>query len=414
MHGEIKLESSMGSGTKATFWIPFNKAPYQSGDAPMLEMGPLPDRLQSDLAVSDYTGLSTPASPTGGSMSRQLSLARNGAPIVPEENLTEDERQRIHVLVVEDNPINQQIALKTIKKLKFSVSAVWNGQEALNYLLKPESAEHPRPDIILMDVQMPVMDGYKATYTIRHAEPFINSVRIQNTPIVAMTASAIQGDREKCESAGMNDYLSKPVKGKVLEKMLVKWGLDAKKKRDEKQPRKGTDSALAVRNKRQKTEHSASANMSDHQQASASNDCYGSDGLATESDKTQGPAPDALSTRLTELVGRSNETADVEVLGHLTHGEKATLLRNDQLIASGEDPKSTHRPVAVTMGSGGDSVMSEGGTGSEGPGLKLTKANMEKLEHGAVRRIKVRDEDSTSMNVTISEPGSSQKRDREV
>ena len=81
-----------------------------------------------------------------------------------------------------------------------------------------------------MDVQMPVMDGYKATYTIRHCEPFIADQQIQNTPIVAMTASAIQGDREKCENAGMNDYLAKPVKGKTLEQMLLKWAVEKKRK----------------------------------------------------------------------------------------------------------------------------------------------------------------------------------------
>lgn len=65
-------------------------------------------------------------------------------------------RQKILLTIHLDNPINQQIALKTIKKLKFSVNAVWNGQEALDYLGKPGSPDHPRPDIILMDIQMPM------------------------------------------------------------------------------------------------------------------------------------------------------------------------------------------------------------------------------------------------------------------
>lgn len=118
--------------------------------------------------------------------------------------------------------INQQVALKTIKKLGFVVAAVWNGKEALDYLLAAPNA-HSKPDIILMDVQMPIMDGYRATHLIRHHAPYCESAH--DIPIVAMTASAIQGDQEKCKKAGMDDYLAKPVKKKALEKMLVRWAI---------------------------------------------------------------------------------------------------------------------------------------------------------------------------------------------
>lgn len=70
---------------------------------------------------------------------------------------------------------------------------------------------------------MPIIDGYRATHLIRHHAPYCVSAR--DIPIVAMTASAIQGDREKCKKAGMDDYLAKPVKGKTLEKMLVRWAI---------------------------------------------------------------------------------------------------------------------------------------------------------------------------------------------
>jgi CheY-like chemotaxis protein len=121
--------------------------------------------------------------------------------------------------------INQQIALKTISKLGFKACAVWNGKEALEYVLSSQSpdASHSKPDLILMDVQMPIMDGYRATHLLRHHLPF--SIAARDIPIVAMTASAIQGDREKCQKAGMDDYLAKPVKGRTLEKMLVKWAV---------------------------------------------------------------------------------------------------------------------------------------------------------------------------------------------
>ena len=82
-----------------------------------------------------------------------------------------------------------------------------------------------------MDCQMPVLDGYRATHLIRHHNPYCSIASIRSTPIVAMTASAIQGDREKCTSAGMDDYLAKPVKGKQLEDMLLKWAVEGRKQR---------------------------------------------------------------------------------------------------------------------------------------------------------------------------------------
>jgi CheY-like chemotaxis protein len=130
-----------------------------------------------------------------------------------------------------DNPVNQQIAIRFIKSLGFPVSAVWNGKEALEYLLRatspqisPEEAEgYPIPALILMDVQMPVLDGYNATHLLRHHHPYATIEAIRQIPIVAMTASAIRGDKERCEKAGMDDYMAKPVKRVMLEKMLLKW-----------------------------------------------------------------------------------------------------------------------------------------------------------------------------------------------
>lgn len=121
--------------------------------------------------------------------------------------------------------VNQQVALRTIRKLGFVATSVSNGQEALEYLKAADATPpaHPKPDIILMDVQMPIMDGYRATHIIRHHSPY--KVSSRHIPIVAMTASAIQGEREKCKRAGMDDYLSKPVMRHNLEKMLVRWSM---------------------------------------------------------------------------------------------------------------------------------------------------------------------------------------------
>ena len=89
------------------------------------------------------------------------------------------------------------------------MQAVWNGQEALDHLSKDDAVQ---PDIILMDVQMPILDGYGATRKIRTQEPFVASAQL---PIIAMTASAIQGDKEKCKKAGMDDYLAKVCDAKL-------------------------------------------------------------------------------------------------------------------------------------------------------------------------------------------------------
>lgn len=123
----------------------------------------------------------------------------------------------------ESSPVNQKIATKTIGKLGFQVTAAWNGKEALEYVLGASEGRNIKPDIILMDVQMPIIDGYKCTHLMRHHRPYKGL--IQDVPIVAMTASAIQGDREKCTRAGMDDYLAKPVTMGILEKMLIRWCL---------------------------------------------------------------------------------------------------------------------------------------------------------------------------------------------
>jgi len=122
--------------------------------------------------------------------------------------------RKARVLVAEDNIANQQFALILLKKFGLTADAVANGAEAV------KSLETIPYDLVLMDMQMPEMNGLDATRKIRNLNASDCNYDI---PIVAMTANAMQGDREKCLSAGMNDYISKPVRPEALAKILGKW-----------------------------------------------------------------------------------------------------------------------------------------------------------------------------------------------
>lgn len=115
------------------------------------------------------------------------------------------------ILLVEDNEINQEIAYEILEQAGFKIEIANNGKEAVNMVTQSEY------DCVLMDCQMPIMDGYEATRAIRKEE------RFSSLPIVAMTANAMQGDREKCIEAGMNDHVSKPINTNQLYAALLKW-----------------------------------------------------------------------------------------------------------------------------------------------------------------------------------------------
>ena len=118
----------------------------------------------------------------------------------------------IHVLLVEDNPVNQKVAKLMLERLGCSVESVANGFKAVDAFTRTSY------DIILMDCQMPEMDGYEATRMIRTMEKAGG-----RTPIIALTANAMKGDRDRCLASGMDDYISKPVDRNRLETTLRRW-----------------------------------------------------------------------------------------------------------------------------------------------------------------------------------------------
>ena len=131
------------------------------------------------------------------------------------------ERANTHVLVVEDNPVNRRIAQKLIEKFGFSqVTAVEDGKEALDYLLAAsDGGPQRKPDMILMDMDMPVMDGFECTRNLRHESPYKDYARI---PIIG---SAPLNARERCIAAGMDDFIPRPLRMRDLERMLVRWSI---------------------------------------------------------------------------------------------------------------------------------------------------------------------------------------------
>ncbi len=141
-------------------------------------------------------------------MARSRGPARGSSGVAEAEARARAALSGIRVLLVEDNDINQQVAREILGSVGISVSMATNGQEAV------EAVAAGAYDAVLMDVQMPVMDGYEATRRIRQ------NPRFQALPIIAMTAHAMAGDREKSLAAGMNDHVTKPIDPEALFRTL--------------------------------------------------------------------------------------------------------------------------------------------------------------------------------------------------
>ncbi|EGX89909.1 autoinducer 2 sensor kinase/phosphatase luxQ [Cordyceps militaris CM01] len=368
MHGQITLQSTVGSGTTATFWIPFHKP--QRRKARNVEAGAIPDRLQSDLSVScnssEYENAvaGTPAGSDGSSglagLRRRYS-ARSSQSI--EQDLPRSERAAFHILVVEDNAVNQKIATRTIRKLGFQVTATWNGREALEYVLGASEGRNAKPDIILMDVQMPIIDGYKCTHLMRHHRPYKGL--IHDVPIVAMTASAIQGDREKCKKAGMDDYLAKPVTMSILERMLIRWCIS--RRRETPLPDHATSDCS------EQSEHCDTSNVP--QIAVANNAAFSKTSLDSgnemQDDSMCGPVtPTPATMRGREELSPFDSPSVVNMPPRVPRPERdkefSSLLQETKLIDAAGGPTANLRSNSFQE--------------QQGSGEALTEANVNKLD----------------------------------
>lgn len=138
-----------------------------------------------------------------------IAAARGATPPPPAADAEAVGRGTVRILVAEDNTVNQQVAQRVLERMGYRVDVVANGMEAI------EALQRIPYDAVLMDCQMPEMDGYAATAAIRRLDG-----QRAKTPVIAMTASVMEGEREKCLEAGMNEYLAKPLRPELLAEVL--------------------------------------------------------------------------------------------------------------------------------------------------------------------------------------------------
>ena len=139
--------------------------------------------------------------------------------IITHYSAREDIKRSVRILLAEDNPVNQKLAKLMLSKAGYSVDVAGTGREAVEkYTAAPDDY-----DLIFMDIQMPDMDGIEATCAIREFQRTVVNGAPRHVPIVAMTAHAMKGDRERCIEAGMDDYTTKPIKRETVLNLLEKW-----------------------------------------------------------------------------------------------------------------------------------------------------------------------------------------------
>jgi len=201
--GEIGVASEPGRGSSFWFTAQFGK--------PVREELPLPPAPKP--ASKPFPAVPVARRPAPKAV-RQVSNAARQVPNAAHEVQTSLPAvdAKLRVLLAEDNEINQRITIRLLHKLGLAADTVVNGREAV------EALEKRSYDLVLMDCQMPGMDGFEATAIVR-----VREGAKQHTPICALTANAMEGDRERCLAAGMDDYISKPVGLDKLQRAVNRW-----------------------------------------------------------------------------------------------------------------------------------------------------------------------------------------------
>ena len=199
MGGEIGVDSDPGRGS--TFWFTARFNLQSRRTMPQ-------DRRGSDTPIIVHTGIVESAATT-----RSATHTKSPHPPSAATSLADASTAASRILVAEDNAVNQKVVVHMLEKLGYCAEVATNGREAITAIA------HSRYDAILMDCRMPEMDGFEATTQIR----MIEAQTVRRTPIIAVTANAMQGDRDRCLAAGMDDYLSKPIQPRELRAVLQRW-----------------------------------------------------------------------------------------------------------------------------------------------------------------------------------------------
>ncbi len=201
MHGDLWVESAEGKGSVFYFSAIFERASADAQLLPMFDIDPM-DSLQTSTKNNESSDAQSAANLTEAEIQALKS---------PESAIAAEEHSPARILLVEDNEINQLIAEELLKNVGHSVDIANNGQEALDLL------ENNTYDIVLMDIQMPIMDGLTAVGKIRE------DARFAHMPVIAMSAHAMTGDREISLHHGMNEHITKPISPNILYSTVNTW-----------------------------------------------------------------------------------------------------------------------------------------------------------------------------------------------